>query len=230
MNYIHLKHYHRKRAKVKHPVFIGCKKVEEEELNRMAEEVIAGGSSDDLVLALRWYVGALVGRYIWNFPQTKKYKDDMVSEALEQIVNLCVKIPEKLFREKGILKLANSRAQRAIEDSLNSMLSLSAPSRWKQWEIMNKGETPIFLTSSTSEYFEDIHPEDGGDELKRDILDAFIKIEPEDEIDEALMDEHNWGRNATELAEELGVDDNTIYRRRERLYKKYLELIGEEYA
>jgi DNA-directed RNA polymerase specialized sigma24 family protein len=95
----------------------------------------------------------------------------------------------------------------------------------KQKELISDGEAPIYRVGEDVAFITDsIHPVEDGDEWKRDVLETLRKMEPQDEIDTALLDRFNWGRGHQELADELGVGVGTIHRRKARLYKQYLKL------
>lgn len=232
MNYIHLKHYHTDVKRFEHPLLDGAERYTAKQLDEMAQRVIDGGSPEELILALRKCLSLLVGRYLANWPESEPYVDEMVSEGFVEITRLCQKIPLDIFNRHGILVIATSRAQRAIEDMLNRSRPLSSPSRYTQMELIRKGEDPIYLQSARQleeveaedDYVEDIHPADEGDEFVRDILDAFSQIQPLDDIDVAIMDPANWGRELKEVAEEIGTTKWTVMRRKQRLYQRYLEL------
>jgi len=224
MNYIHLKHYHTNTARFDHELLDGAISFSEEDLNEKAVCVIAGEKPDDLICSLRGCVSLLVGRYLGNFGGLEPYIDDMVAEGLLAITALCAAIPDEKFRERGILKLATSRAQWSIEKMLNKNRSVMAPSHTIQLQRIRDDKEPVYKTTETNEYSEQTMPEDVGDEAVRDILDAFSKIQPEDEIDIALMDPANWGRGYQELADDLGIGVATVHRRKQRLYQQYLDL------
>lgn len=222
--YIHLKHYHTAMVEFVHPLLDGVKKSSEEELNDLAKGVLDGANPDTLILALRPCVKQLVSRYLANWRVTSPFTDDMVSEGLTAISRLCQEIPLDLFVERGILKIATSRAQKDIEVALNKLQGMSAPPARTQQRRISQKKAPTYLLAETSDYEESCQPLVDSDEVLRDVLDALCKIVPEDEIDVALLDDSNWGRGHAELAEELGVAVSTIHRRKARLYEKYLEL------
>ena len=225
MNYIHLREYHKNTRRFEHPLLQGCPALNEEDLNALAEDVMDGVKPDYLIDALRGCVSMLVGRYLGNFADSERFLDDMVSEGFTAVTRLCQNLPVELVKEKGILKVASSRAQSEIEAMLNSMQSLSAPGRNKQFQLIKEDDgAPIYLKADTNAYSEAVQPQEGGDELKRDILDAFAQISPEDSLDVFLMDPLNWGRGHQELADLWGTSAQTVFRRRRRLYQKYLEL------
>jgi len=224
MNYTHLRHYHTDCEPFDHPLLDGCGSLDADALDQMAEHVLVGDSPDDLILALRGCVSLLVGRYIANWPDTRPYIDDMVSEGMSEISRLCSEIPLDLFRERGILVIATSRAQYGIENMLNKMRSVTAPSSASQRRLIQRDEEPIYAVAETREYDEANHPLDGGDEGCRDILDAFCRLEPKDEIDEFLLDESNWGKTHAELGRAIGISKVAVMARRQKLYQRYLEL------
>lgn len=237
MNYIHLKHYHNSCTRFKHPLLDGCILVLEDDLNKMAEGILSGEDADELVLALRYSLSLLVGRYMANWPDSRPYVEDMVSEGISEIVRLCRNIPIELFMERGILKIATNRAQFGIEKMLNAMRALSAPSHATQLTRIKQNEDPIYLESlkhsqqepgedeNRVDYAENCHPLDLGDISTRDIFDAFCKIVLEDEVDEFLMAEASWGQSNVALARQLGWARPSVEYRREKLYKKFLELM-----
>lgn len=224
MNYIHLKHYHTKTKRFKNPLTDAAPPFDFETLNDEAALVIDGKDPEELILMLGRIVGLLVSRYLGNFPQTKKLEEEMVGEGYLAICELCANIPAELFEERGIQKIAESRAQNAIETMLNDMIAMSAASARQQRYLIEKDEDPIYLQVEIDKEHESKYKPDEGDEWKRDVLDAVDRIEPLDDIDRALLDQLNWGRKYQELADELGVGVGTLHRRKNRLYEMYLEL------
>jgi DNA-directed RNA polymerase specialized sigma24 family protein len=115
--------------------------------------------------------------------------------------------------------------QDQIETYLNSNQSLAAAGMWKQKRNIGKGEGPIYRTSAEmGEIPEAVHPEDDGDEWKRDVLDTLGKIDPEDEIDKVLLNHFYWGWTYQELSDMLGVSVSTVHRHKVSLYERFLEL------
>ena len=224
MNFIHLREYHRNTRRFDHPLLKGAVTLSEDDLNSLAEDVLAGVKPDYLIDALRGCVSMLVGRYLGNFADSERFLDDMVSEGMTAVSKLCHNLPSDLIREKGVLKVATSNAQSSIELMLNKMQALSSPGRSKQFQLIKEDDMPIYLRADTNTYKETVQPQEGGDEAKRDILDAYSKIVPRDDLDVFLMEPLNWGRGHKELADLWGTSVQTIFRRRNKLYQQYLEL------
>jgi len=235
MYFIHLKHYHAACVHFNHPLLDGCIKFTEDELNKLAEYVLTGGDPDELILALRYRLSILVGRYLANWPVSRPFVDDMVSEGFTSITKLCRNIPEDLFAEQSLPFIMQSVCTRDIERMLNAMRALSAPSSDTQFRRIKKNEDPVYLMSAgqlasdeeaeeMADYTEDQQPRTASDISIRDIFDAVCKIETSDELDEFLLDEENWGRQNVELAAEVGLTPAAIRYRREKLYTKFLEL------
>jgi hypothetical protein len=235
MYFIHLKSYHIKCVRFSHPLLDSCDEFTEDELNKLAEHVLAGGDPDELILALRARLSIIVGRYLGNWPMCRPFVDDMVSEGLASITKLCHAIPEDVFAEQSIPYIAQSWCTRDIERMLNAMRSLSAPAASTQFTRIKDKKDPVYLMSASQlvsdeeaeemeDYTEDQQPRTASDVSVRDIFDAVCKIVPSDEFDAYLLDEESWGRQNVELAAEVGVTASAVRYRREKLYKKFLEL------
>jgi hypothetical protein len=148
----------------------------------------------------------------------------MVSEGFLALSRFSSEISLDLLAGRGILKVASQRMQDQIETFLNSNQSIASAGMTKQKKKVSEGSEPLYHKTIAEEIPESVHPYDEGDEWKRDILEVLNSIEPIDEIDASLLSSENWGRGYQELADDLGVGVGTIYRRKSKLYKKFLEL------
>jgi hypothetical protein len=230
MNYIHLKHYHTKVQNFDHPLLDDVtKSYDSDKLDTLAWEVVEGGDPEELVMALRSCLKLLVGRFLGNWPESTPYVDDMVSEGLSEIVWLCNDIPEDLLAEKSIFKIADSRAQRGIEQMLNSLRALSSASPRTQMTRFNRRENPLYVQSISTTLLHSSedemahHPIEDGDEKIRDILEVVGMLRPADEIDEKILDPLYWDMPDAELAGIVGRCKQAIRKRKLRLYTQFLK-------
>lgn len=219
---ISLRPNHVKQMQVQHVLLDDAKTYTPKEIYLLA----AAAKEDDtlrksLAIALRSCLRNVVGRYLYYWPVSRPHADDMVSEGFCVISDFILDIDVS----HDILKVVSRRIQDRINNYLNKMQGLASPSLRQQKYLKSQGSDPIHMLASLNEYDEDLHPQDGGDEWKRDALDAIAHIEPEDELDRELLSRFNWGRGYQELADELGVGVGTIHRRKARLYKKFQELM-----
>jgi hypothetical protein len=222
---IRLRPQHTEIERVKHPLLEGAKAVPIDELEAMAKRVARGGSGDELIMALRAPLRNLVGKYLYYFPTCRQFEDEMVSEGLTAFSALISDISLDFLAGRAILSIALRRAEDAINVFINSNQGVAAASMCQQKKLVKNGKDPVYITAEVevSELNYE-QPSDLGDEKIRDVLDALSMIEPQDEIDEFILDPFNWGRGYQELADDLGVGVGTIHRRKTRLYKKYLEI------
>ena len=222
---IRLKKYHNKSNKFNHHLLNDAVSYSEEELDLIAEAVIECLIPPSvLISSLRSCLRYIVGKYIANWPSTKRFQDEMVSEgfvALSEVVN---NISVDFLKDRSILKVANQYITDRIEVFLNRNLAVTSASMWKQNKNISEGKSPIYCENVDLDCLpETSHPIDKGDEWKRDILDCLNKI-CKDNLDKALLDRRNWGKKYQQLADELGVGVGTIHRRKARLYKRFIKL------
>jgi hypothetical protein len=231
MNYIHLKHYHTKVQNFKHPLLDDVTESYDcEKLDTLAWKVVVGEDPEELVMALRSCLKLLVGRFLANWPESRPYVDDMVSEGLSEIVRLCNDIPQDLLAKKSIFKIADSRAQYGIEKMLNSLRALAAASaRTQTWKI-GRDEDPLYVQGvsatllATSEDETAYHPSEDGDEKLRDILEVIEMLKPADEIDERILNPLYWNMSDSELSGRVGLSPQAIRKRKLCLYTQFLKL------
>jgi hypothetical protein len=208
----------------KHPLLKGkLVPIDEEQADELVAKERRGEiSREELVNSFRICVKTIVARYLYYWPETETLKDDLVSLAF------CAVCEVVGSRTDNVLKYVYRQIQKDIADYVNKNRSVAAPSLRNQWYMKKKGKDPIYLESiSDSLMEEDAHPEDEGDIWKRDVLEALSKLQPEDEIEEAILDPINWDKKEQELADELGTYQVKVHRRKKKLFQKYLKLIGE---
>lgn len=224
---ITLKKQHKKSNRFDHPLLNDAIPYSEDELDFLTEAVIEGSINPSaLTVSLRSCLRHIVGRYIANWPSTKRFKDEMVSEGFVALSELSSKISFDLLNGRSILKVASQRIINRIEKFLNSNQALTAASMRKQCYNISEGKQPIYCENvELDDLPESGHPIDDGDEWKRDALDCISKIECKDWLDEAILDRSNWGKKYQQLADELGVGVGTIHRRKARLYERFIRLM-----
>lgn len=184
------------------------------------KEIAKSEGKEQLALALHSCVRNLVGRYLCQWPQTKRFEDEMVSEGFLAISEVLSKFSLDSLIEYGILKLVSRYIREKVQVYLNNNRGLTAPSYTQQKNIKRGGGEPIYVESTNNTTYSE--PFEQGDVWKRDFLDTIKQLEVKDQLDAILLDESSWGKSHKELAKELGVSSCTIYRRRQRLYKRWV--------
>lgn len=219
----------RKVKKFRHPFLDGSESHTKEQLEAIASEVLAGRKDkDSLLMALRSCLRNLVGRYLYYFPESRRFEDEMVSEGILAIVSILDTLNESMLEGKGIFHLAASRINGAIKKFLNKNRAFTAPSLRYQYKLPE----PVYVKSISihgvnlkDETNDNIHPKDDGDEWKRDFIEILDCMKESDHIDKAILLKTNWGATNKELAKELNVSPETVRTRRHKLYEKFLDLM-----
>jgi len=201
----------------KHPLFKDCIPHTEKEI----EEISENGTDEELVLALRsclrYNVARIVGRW-----QMEAHVDDLINEGMLALVEWAPN-RHNSKSDRSTMKRATSHLINALENYLNRNVALSSAGKTKQKELIAAGEDPIYLEATQSDYSQCDVEERDPDIYKRDVMDVLEAMET-DEIDEYILCQSSWGRTHRELAEEIGVDETTISRRRKRLHQQFLKL------
>lgn len=221
--YVHLKHYHKESWDVKHPMFDSkdlpeVVPVKEDQLVALLD----AGDKEGLTLALRSCLRHNVGRYLANWEITRPYQEEMVSEGFVGLAKFVDGAPDNL-KDRTILYTAQMYINMMIEEMLNKIQSLAAPSTSQQTNLIGADKDPVYVQATTD--LSDVDKaEHDSDTYKRDMYEALEKIEARDEIDAALLCPDYWGMNDKEVADALAVPRETVRDRRSRLYEEFLRL------
>lgn len=224
MHLVRLLASQRKVQNIKHPVLDGCKTYNLSELEEMAARRIGGADPEELVLGLRSLVRNIVGRYCYHWPSTRRFKDDMISVAMEAVVTLVNRMVNNP-PPRDIMYTASLHVRRAIERMLNKLQSNAAPSFTTQETLIRDGKLPVYLTTDR-----EVEPDDksvDNQEKLFDALEVVAKLRLDCELEAQIMDPDNWHLNDVELAAKLGVERRRVLRRRKKLLKQYQKMLGD---
>jgi len=207
---------------IRHPLLNDAKKKSKQEINSAAQLKLLDPASDELFFALRSCVRNIVGRFIYYYPGTENFLDDMVSESFSVISEFVSKITLDTIINYDILNIVHKRIRNRLENYLNKNQHIVTSSMRTHHNKFKKGEEAIYYDSFDLSGIAE-QPLDDGDEWKRDLLDSLNHI-AENHVDDYILRQENWGRTYQSLADELKVGVGTICRRKALLYDKYLEL------
>lgn len=212
--------------KLKHPAFKDVVSFSFKELEVITQERLNGRPSKPLILALRSTARYLVGRYLWHYPATCRFLDEMVSEALLAITMMVNSLERDMLIDSNIQKIASKRIRYRIEDMLNNLQGFASPSMTRQKQIIREGQLPIYLYGEREPQHADKETRDA-EEAKFDLLDAVFALREECATAHMILDSANWGLPDAELAEKMSCSHSYVCRCRCKLLSQYLELIGE---
>lgn len=222
---VHLRSYHRKVKKFKHPLLDNVKPVTEEQAAELVENYFYDKSETNktaLVLGLLSALRHLIGRYLGNWPSTRAYLDDMISEGLLSIVKTVDNLTPEVLGDRSILHVAPMRATKAIETMLYELGSVATPAR-RTYEYASAAgqELPYSVVEGD---LDSVMIGDDTTKQEQDLIDAEEAISvmaARLQLDANLLKPEYRNLTVEEAAARLGVHHTTISRRRAKLRSLY---------
>lgn len=126
MNLIHLTSRQTKQAKFNHPLLENSKELEADVLDKLIEFYIASHDKtafDDLILGNLILVKWVVGRFLYHWPESREFEDDMASEGIVAITEIVTGLTEVLPGVQ-LRAMIVARVKGKIERYLNDNRSL----------------------------------------------------------------------------------------------------------
>jgi len=216
----------------KHPLLDTAKDaLIEEQIANLLPAAIAGDKEarDELLLGHLSMLRHTIGRYLYHWPLTRKFRDDMVSAGLLAMTRAINRLTENTLGGKSLGQYLLNNACSAIEDEIARLRGIcSAPPRTNRRRAQNR-EEPIFGYVETDLEDPDIqdghsYMEPGFDEI--DVMDTLEKLRDESDKRALLLNEEYWGLSDVEIAKRTGIPRITVRWYRSELLKRYRELTG----
>jgi hypothetical protein len=161
--------------KVEHPLLDGSAPITDKQI----EEAYDGKDRDTIIKGFFFAVKVIVGRFLANWPETRRFTDDMISEGLltiTEVTDAALKVDPLPPNFQGIVW---TRIRRAIEDMLNDNRSMFAPKSRTQWYLQEKGAEPVYNYAKQLEESIDLGLQDYAFEYV-DIMDELSILAEED--------------------------------------------------
>jgi hypothetical protein len=168
-----------------------------------------------------------MGRYIANWPVTRKYLDEMVSVALLTTVKAVDNLTKDTLQGRSIIKVVSQRVCKYVEIMLYEAESIVAPKKRTQERHAALGvETPYLIVEAD---LSDVTIEDNSSKEEQDLFDAeeaLSVMTTSLKLDVELLKPEYHGMTAEEAGARLGVHHTTILRRRAKLRSIYKSDFG----
>jgi hypothetical protein len=222
---VHLRSYHRRVKKFKHPLLDPAAPISEIEAASLVAQWLAHGdyeSKSALVKGLMSSLRHLIGRYLGNWPCTRAYLDDMVSEGLLSLVKTVNNLTPDVLNGRSILHVAPMRAAKAIETMLYDLGSITGPSKRTHETYAAAGEDMPHRVAEGG--LDDVSLADNSTQQEQDLIDAedaLSVMAARLQLDADLLKPEYRNMTAEEAAAHLGVHHSTILRRRAKLRSLY---------
>lgn len=201
MNIIKLTKGQKSLMKVEHPLLDGTKPMTDEEL------IDAWGAKDRdaMIMGHMFFIKIIVGRFLANWPETRRFEEDMISEGLLAVTQAVNDVMDNYRLESNFQSVVWTKIRVAIEKMINRDRSLFAPSNRQQWDLLRETGEPDY--NYAKQLNEDL---EGGlssyDTEYIDILDELQHLAEEDR--ESLCTliyncmEHDHGILESELSQD----------------------------
>jgi hypothetical protein len=164
----------------------------------------------------------LVGRYLANFPSTRAYLDDMVSDGLLTVVKSVDNLNRDILGGRSIVKVISQRITKNIEAMLYEMGSIACPTQRTHERHLTQGEETPYITVESN--LTNVEASDNSSREAQDLIDAEDAISvmaSRLQLDADLLKPEYRHLSAEEAGARLGVHHSTILRRRAKLRSLY---------
>jgi hypothetical protein len=174
-------------------------------LNQMAEG--DPDARENLILDLRYVVKVVVGRFLFYWPVTARFTDEMVSEGFQTIT----KVVDTLDDAEDFLGVIWRKVAHDIEKMLNDLRAIASPSKATNFRRTKEGLEPEYMFAKELQEEIDYDSWDDGQEWV-DMIDEVEYLRAEDAehirylILRHLNDKHGLDEDALTEEEKQSVD------------------------
>lgn len=235
---VHLTPVQRRRKKFKHPLIDNVPEaLTEDYLDQLLSayfetakvRIYHAEIAQELVVNYFRLLRSVVARFLYHWPVSRRFLDEMVSTGVETIVTIIAdleptQLEEDRYRSLG--GLIEGKLRFAIETIINKFRGVAPAPRSTNHERERAGERPIYGTIEfglSSDAVKDLRTYMDTTPLILEVKDLLGKIVKTDFEEQILLSE-NWDLSNAELAEKLGKGRRWVSEIRNRLHKRYEEL------
>ena len=172
-----------------------------------------------------------MARYLYHWPLTRRFLDEMISAGAEAIVKVITNLtPEKLV-ERDLINWVDGAVRFNIESIINDLRGVVAASRPTNFERERVGRLPVYgnvETGLTSEVIQVSKSYNDSGLLLIEVRDA-LEVIAQTDIEKQIVLQENWGLSHVELGLKLGISPEHAGRLRNCLRDRYNKL-GEKHV
>lgn len=176
-------------------------------------------------------LGGTVARYLYHWPITRRFLNEVISSGAEAITKVIVKLrPEQL---KGASKfkilghLIENAIRQSIETIVNDFRGVAPASERTNRTRESRRQRPIYgiVKTDLGEAVQNSQEYNDIDLFVFEIEDAIEKI-AKTELERQILARENWSLSHAELGEKLNKGERWVLEVRSRLYERYMKLGG----
>lgn len=236
---VHLTSAQRRRKRFKHPLLDDAPRpLSTECLDQLLSEYFETAKvrirrieiGQELVVNYFCLLGGVVARYLYHWPVSRRFLNEMVSTGAETITRIIADLSaEKLHEGDWFMSLGGlieSWIRFDIEDTINKFRGVAPASRGTNKNQERGGLKPIYGTVETDLASETVKNSQGYEDmgcLTFEIQDTLRAVAKTD-VERQVLSAENWGLSNAELAEKLGRSERGILGIRARLHERYAKL------
>jgi len=230
---VHLTKVQRMKKKFSHPLLNNAPPaLLGEQLEVVLERYFTGNKEarDELIFGHFRYLRALVARYLYYWPITRPFLDEMVSVGLETIVEAVDNLKQSDLdsnTDYSFLRYLRGRIIGKIEREVNDLRAITSASRRRNQILEGEGTEAIYRENEAD--LTNVNSACGCFDSgfifleMQDILKAIAKNNKE----RGIIAEANWGLSNKEIAQKCEISERQVRRIRLNLLKRYYTLIGD---
>jgi hypothetical protein len=174
-----------------------------------------------------------IGRYLYHWPLTRRFRDDMISAGLQALTHAVNRLEGDTLGNKTLGQYLLNNICATVEDEIARLRGICPAPPSTNRRRSSNGDTPIF--GHVESDIENPAVQDGYyyyieerfEEI--DVLDMLDKLREESDKRTSLtllLDEEYWGLSDTEVSKKTGIPRQTISWYRSEMLKRYRELTG----
>lgn len=189
----------------------------------------------ELIINYFRLLGSVVARYLYHWPVSRRFLDEMVSTGVETITSIITSLtPGRLtsgdqFRSLG--GLIEGRLRYAIEDTINELRGIAPAPRTTNRDKERAGGTPVYGTVEadlTSDEVKNSQAYVDDASLVFELKDALNKI-AETTFEKQILMGENWGLSSVDVAKRLNTSPQWVAKVRSRLCERYTKLVRRSF-
>ena len=176
-------------------------------------------------------LSGIVARYLYHWPLTRRFLDEMVSVGAEAIIKVIEGLTPKKLKERDLVNWIDGAIRFSIETTINDLRGIVPAPRTTNFNRERVGRQPIYgnvETNLTSDRVQDLRAYEDMGLLIFEVEDALGVI-AQTKLEKQILAKKNWGLSHIELGEKLSTSPRHVNRIRNYLRNRYNKL-GEIYV
>jgi len=206
-----------------------------DDVEALVESLLNGDTKarEKLILGHLSMLRHTIGRYLYHWPLTRRFCNEMVSAGLYAIIHALNRLEKQMLNDKSLGQYLLNHICKHIELEVARLRGIAPAPPRTNMQLIKDGKEPIF--GDVEAGIESPKVQDGYAYIETrfdefDTLDAITVLQKAvtHQLErDLLLNEELWGLSDKEIAKKLGVPRRTVGWHRLRLLKRYYEIIGD---